>query len=141
MTATSDTRPQIDVNLPRFNQAVVAVLTAVAFIAQWPLLVALAFATVALTRIAGHRYGPWSQVYLRFIRPRLDEPIETEWAAPPRFAQTLGTLFLGLGWSLLALGYTTAGWAVTLMVTALATLAATARICVGCVLYERVAAR
>ena len=141
MRSSVDSAHQIDVNVPRFNQGVVAGLTALGFVAQWPILVAFAFATAAVTRIAGHRYGPWSQIYLRLIRPRLRGPLETEWSAPPRFAQTLGVVFLGLGWSLLALGFTTAGWAVTLMVTALATLAASARICMGCILYQRLAPR
>jgi hypothetical protein len=133
--------PQIDVNLPRFNQGMVALLTGVAFVVQAPGLVGLTLLSVAVTRYAGHRYGPWSQIYLRLLRPRLERPVETEWAAPPRFSQTLAAVFLGLGWTLLAVGYSTAGWTVTLMVTALATLAATARICVGCIVYQQVVAR
>lgn len=134
-------RPQIDVNLPRFNQAAVAVLTAIAFVVQWWPLVAVTWATMATTRALGHRYGVWSQLYLRVVKPRLRTAPETEWAAPPRFAQTLGVLFLGVASVLLAVGVTAAGWTITLMVTALATLAAAARICVGCVLYTRVVAR
>ena len=33
-------------------------------------------------------------------------------------------------------GFVTAGWVVVLTVTALATLAATTQICVGCIIYE-----
>ncbi|HSG80153.1 MAG TPA: DUF4395 domain-containing protein [Acidimicrobiia bacterium] len=134
-------KPQIDVNLPRINQAAVALLTAIAFVLQWWPLVAIAWATIAVTRAFGHRYGLWSQLYLRFARPRLATAPETEWSAPPRFAQTLGVLFLGAATVLLATGLTVAGWAVTLIVTALATLSAAARICVGCLLYEGVVTR
>ncbi|MDX1689697.1 MAG: DUF4395 domain-containing protein [Acidimicrobiia bacterium] len=134
-------RPQIDVDLPRFNQAMTALLTAVAFVLQWWPLVAVALAAVALTRFGGHRVGPWSQIYLRFVKPRRTRPVETEWARPPRFAQTLAVVFLGAATVLLALDLTIAGWAVTLVVTALATLAAAAKICVGCILYERTVAR
>jgi hypothetical protein len=141
VTIATPLEPQIDVNLPRVNQGMVALLTGVAFVVQAPGLVGLALLSVAVTRFAGHRYGPWSQIYLRLVQPRLHHPLETEWAAPPRFSQTLAVMFLGLGSTLLALGYTTAGWAVTLVVTALATLAAAARICVGCIVYHRVAAR
>jgi hypothetical protein len=38
-------------------------------------------------------------------------------------------------------GWTTAGWVVSLLVFALATLAAVGRICVGCIFYEKVTAR
>ncbi len=106
----------------------------------WPI-VAAVLAVVATTRFLGHRYGLFTQLYRRTIRPRLAGPIETEWAAPPRFSQMLAVIFLGTATALLAFGATTAGWVVTLIVTVLATLAATARICVGCILYERIVAR
>lgn len=136
---TTEALPQIDVNIPRFNQAAVALLTAVGFVLQaWPL-VAIVFAIVAATRLIGPRYGLFTQLYLRAVRPRLRGPVETEWAAPPRFSQLLAVLFLGAATLLFVSGATTAGWAVTLLVTVLATMAATARICVGCILYERMA--
>ena len=138
---STTTKPQIDVNLPRFNQGMVAVLTAIAFVVQWWPLVAITWATVALTRFGGHRYGPWSQTYLRLVKPRLRGPVETEWAAPPRFSQTLAVGFLGIASVLLALDVTVIGWAITLMVTALATLASAARLCVGCIVYEGVVSR
>jgi hypothetical protein len=61
----------------------------------------------------------------------------TEPADPPRFAQLLGIVFLLGATVLFVVGLGTAGWIVTLMVTALATLAAATRICVGCIIYER----
>lgn len=131
------TPPQIDVNLPRFNQGCVAVLTGLAFVLQWWPLVAITAAIVAITRFGGHRVGLFSQVYLRLVKPRLAGPIETEWAAPPRFSQTLAVIFLGGATVLLAAGLTAIGWAITLMVTVLATLSAAARICVGCIVYQR----
>jgi hypothetical protein len=131
------TLPQIDVNVPRFNQGCVALLTGLAFVLQWWPLVAITAIAVAVTRFAGHRAGLFSQAYRRLVKPRLRSPVETEWAAPPRFSQTLAVLFLGAATVLFAFGLTGAGWAITLMVTALATLSAVARICVGCLLYER----
>lgn len=137
---TTDTKPKVDVNVPRFNQALVAGLTAVAFAFQiWPL-VAVVSLILAVTRFAGPQYGLFTQLYVRFVRPRLSKEIETEWSDPPRFAQLLGVIFLGIATALFIVGLSTAGWVVTLMVTALATLAATARICVGCILYEQIQA-
>jgi hypothetical protein len=133
----STTLPQVDVNIPRFNQGWVALLTGLAFVLQWWPLVAVTAAIVAVTRFAGPGYGLFTQLYLRVVRPRLDGPVETEWAAPPRFSQLLAVTFLIAATVLLATGLTVAGWVVTLLVTALATLASAARICVGCIVYER----
>lgn len=128
---------QVDVNVPRFNQACVAALTAVAFVLQlWPIVTAVAV-VLALTRFLGPRYGVFTQVYLRLVKPRLSGPVQTEASAPPRFAQLLGVVFLIVATALFVLGATVAGWLVTLMVTALATLAAATQICVGCIIYEK----
>jgi hypothetical protein len=83
----------------------------------------------------------FTQVYAQAIRPRLGAAVVTEWSAPPRFAQLLAVIFLGSATVLFVTGATSAGWAVTLLVTVLATLAATARICVGCILYVWMANR
>ena len=138
---TTTARAQVDVNIPRFNQAMVAVLTGLAFLMQWWPLVAAVAAVLAVTRIGGPHWGLFTQVYVRLIRPRLDDPIETEDAAPPRFSQTLGAVFLGISVVLFVAGAAVAGWLVTLVVFALAALAATTRICVGCLFYERVLSR
>lgn len=130
------TLPRVDVNVPRFNQALVAILTGIAFVLQWWPLVAAVAAVLAVTRFSGPRSGIFTQAYLRLVKPRLDGPVETEWAAPPRFAQLLGVIFLGAATVLFVLGLDVAGWGLTLAVTALAALAATTRICVGCIIYE-----
>lgn len=128
---------RVDVNVPRFNQACVAALTGIAFILQvWPV-VALTAVVLAVTRFLGPRFGLFTQIYVRLIRPHLDGEIETEPAGPPRFAQLLGVLFLGSATVAFAVGFPVVGWILTLVVTALAALAATTRICVGCLIYER----
>ena len=136
---TTETLPQIDVNIPRFNQAWVALLTALGFVLQaWPIVTSV-FVIVAANRLLGPRYGLFTQLYVRAVRPRLRGHIETEWAAPPRFSQLLAVIFLGGATVLFFTGAVMAGWVVTLLVTVLATLAAAARICVGCILYEWIA--
>ncbi len=132
MTAT-----MIDVNVPRFNQACVAVLTAIAFILQVWLLVPVVAIILALTRFGGPQLGLFTQTYVRLIRPRLGSEIETEPAAPPRFAQFLGFIFLTIATVAFLFGLPTLGWVITLIVTALATLAAATKICVGCIIYEQ----
>jgi hypothetical protein len=135
--------PMVDVNVPRFNQSLVALLTGGAFVLDVPALVAVTFVVLAVSWLGGPSVAPFTRVYTAFIRPRVDPdgPREFEPAAPPRFSQLLGMLFLGAATVALYLGATTLGWGLTLLVTALAGLAAVARICVGCILYERTIGR
>lgn len=140
---TPSTSQTIDVNIPRFNQAVVAAATAVAFVTQAPALVAVTFAVLVISWAGGPRLAPLTRLYVAAIRPRVDPdgPSELEPAAPPRFAQMVGSVFLGVATVALASGLTGLGWGLVLIVTALAALAATTRICVGCIFYEKVVAR
>ena len=76
---------------------------------------------------------------MRAVRPLLrpQGPVGFEPAAPPRFAQLLGTVVLTAATVAFIAGADTLGWALSLLVVALAALAATTRVCVGCILYER----
>ncbi|MGF1667636.1 MAG: DUF4395 domain-containing protein [Acidimicrobiia bacterium] len=136
-----DADPVVDVNVPRFNQAVIAVIIGLAFLFQSAWLVLLATGVLAVSAFTS--YGPLTLLYTRLIRPRLQPggPTEFEPAAPPRFSQRLGAGFLTAASLALLVGAPTVGWALALLVMALATLAALARICVGCIFYEKVLAR
>jgi len=138
---TVSTASSVDVNGPRFNQAMVAGLIGVAFLASWWPLVAITAAIQAATRFGGPQWGLFTQIYVRVVRPRLSGPVETEDAAPARFSQLLAVIFLTTATVFFVAGLPTVGWALSLAVFALATLAATTRICVGCIIYERVVAR
>lgn len=128
----------IDIDIPRFNQAVVAVTVAVAFVFQLPWLVAATAALLAVSRALGPK-APLTLLYVRVLRPRLRPrgPVGYEPAAPPRFAQLVGAVVLTGATVAFAAGADTVGWALSLLVVALAALAATTRICVGCILYAR----
>ena len=132
---------RVDVNVPRFNQACVAVLTGIAFVTQWWPLVAFVAVVLALTRFVGPQVGLFTQIYVRMLRSRVDGAVETEQSGPPRFAQLLGVVFLGGATVAFVLGSPVLGWVLTLIVTALAALAAATRICVGCVIYDRATAK
>ncbi len=140
---TAAKAPTVDVNVPRFNQGLVAVLTGLAFVLDAPALVVVTFAILAVSWAWGPRLAPFTRLYVDVIRPRIqpEGPREVEPAAPPRFAQLVGAVFLGGASLAFALGAPVAGWVLTLVVTALAALAATTRICVGCIIYEKVVAR
>ncbi len=143
MNPDPSTESTVDVNVPRFNQAIVALLTAFGFVLGQPWLVVATFAILAVSWTAGPTVAPLTQLYVRVVRPRVqpDGPTEFEPAAPPRFAQLIGAVVLGVASFALVAGWETLGWALTLFVTALATLAAATRICVGCILYERAVVR
>lgn len=141
MSATA--AQMVDVNVPRFNQALVTVFTGAAFLLDQPAIVAVTFGVLALSWLGGPSIAPFTRLYVGVIRPRLQPggPTEFETAAPPRFAQMLGTVFLGAATVALYAGAQSIGWGLSLVVTALAGLAATARICVGCMIYERTVSR
>ncbi len=143
MNPDPSTESTVDVNVPRFNQAGVAFLTALGFVLQQPWLVVVTFAILAVSWTAGPTVAPLTQLYVRIVRPRIQPqgPVEFEPAAPPRFAQLIGVIMLGVASFALVAGWETFGWASTLVVTALAALAAATRICIGCILYERAVTR
>jgi thiol-disulfide isomerase/thioredoxin len=127
--------PPIDPRGPRFNQAVltVALLAGVATGTRW---VAPLFAAVLLLGAAfGPRYGPFLRLYAQVIKPRLAPPAELEDPRPPRFAAAVGVAFLLGATTAFAAGAAVVGWALVLVVAALAGLAAVTGICVGCEVY------
>lgn len=130
----------VDSAIPRFNQGCVAVTTATAFVLGWWPLVALVAVVLGVTRLAGHRYGLFSQVYVRFVQPHRSSPERREPAEPPRFAMALGTGALAAATLSFVLGADTLGWSITLVVTALSAFAAATNICVACRIYEGVRA-
>ena len=129
----------IDERAPRVNQTIVGVLAAVGVATGfWPIDALLALQlTLAVT--LGRRYCLPCLLYFEVIQPRFGEG-RLEDSRPPRFANQVGAAFL---WSasvasaagLLGLGAVLGG-----IVAALALLAATTGLCVGCIVY-RLAAR
>jgi hypothetical protein len=131
----------IDPRGPRFNQTVLAVglLVGFAFDQPW---VAPVFAIVLLLGAAfGPRYGPFLRLYAEVIKPKLGPPAELEDPRPPRFAAAVGVVFLMVATLAFVGGAATVGWALALVVAALAGLSAATGICVGCEIYLLVARR
>ena len=131
----------IDPRGPRFNQAVLSVALLTGFLVDWRPVVPL-FALVLLAGAAlGPKYGPFLAFYAKVIRPRLAPPAEMEDPRPPRFAAAVGVVFLTAGALAFAAGHAGIGWALALMVAALAGLSAATGICVGCEIYLVLARR
>jgi hypothetical protein len=126
----------IDSRAPRTNQAVIGALSLVAFVggAEW--LVALLAAQLAIGLTLGRRFCLPCLLYFELIQPRFGEgPIED--SRPPRFANMVGVAFLGAATVAFLAGLPTLGWALALIVSALALLAAATGLCLGCELYRR----
>ena len=125
----------IDARAPRVNQLVVAVGALVAVATGfWPLVLALGVQLAVAVRF-GRRFCLPCRLYFDVIQPRLGEgPLEDSRA--PRFANIIGAVFLLASAATWAAGLTTVGVVLALAVAALATLAVTTGLCVGCELYR-----
>jgi hypothetical protein len=128
----------IDSRGPRFNQAVIGTLALVSFLTGWWPLLAILAAQLAIGLTLGRRWCLPCLFYFEVLQPRFGEgPIED--SRPPRFANVVGTAVLGSAAIALAAGLTVLGWALGLLVAALALLAATTGFCIGCEAYKLLA--
>ena len=131
----------IDPRGPRFNQGVLTVALLAGFLLDLEAVAPVFAAVLALGAAFGPRYGPFLRLYAAVIRPRLAPPAALEDPRPPRFAATVGTVFLGGATLAFLAGAATLGWGLVLVVAALAGLAAVTGVCVGCELWLLAARR
>ena len=124
----------IDARAPRTNQAAIGTLALVAFLTDAEWLVALLALQLAAGLTLGRRFCLPCLIYFEVIQPRFGEgPIED--ARPPRFANLVGLGFLAGATLAFLLGLSALGWTLTMVVAALALLAAVTGLCVGCEAY------
>lgn len=125
----------IDASAPRTNQAIVGALSLVAFATGWWPLFALLALQFALGLTLGRRWCVSCWLYFVVIQPRFGEgPIED--SRPPRFANQIGLAFMVAATLAHVAGFAALGWALGLIVAALALLAAATGLCVGCEMYK-----
>ena len=125
----------IDARAPRTNQAIVGTLSLLAFLTGWWPILGLLAAQLAIGLTFGRRWCLPCLFYFEVLQPRIGEgPIED--SRPPRFANMVGVVFLGSATLAHAAGLTLVGWALGLIVAALALLAAITGLCVGCEIYR-----
>ncbi|MBU3701075.1 MAG: DUF4395 family protein [Acidimicrobiia bacterium] len=125
----------IDPRGPRTNQAVLATALVLGFLTSQTWVAPLFAVVLFLGAAFGPKWGPVLRFYGAVIRPRLSPPAELEDPRPPRFAATVGVIFLVAATISFAAGATGLGWALSLVVAALAALAAVTGLCVGCEMY------
>lgn len=126
---------EIDPRGSRFGAALTVVVLAVVLVTRSGWLLAIQAVIFAVGALAGLRFAPYGLVYRYLIRPRLGPPVVTEAAAPPRFAQAVGTVMAVAGVAGFAAGSAVAGMLFTALALAAAFLNAAFNYCLGCQMY------
>ncbi len=125
----------IDSRAPRFNQAVVGIVSLVAVLTGWWWLLALLALQLLLGLTLGRRWCLPCVAYFELVQPRLGEGA-LEDSRPPRVANMVGLGVLTLASVAYAADWHTVGAALGLLVAALALLAAATGFCTGCEAYK-----
>jgi Domain of unknown function (DUF4395) len=125
----------IDTRAPRFNQAVIGVVSLVAVVGGWWWLLALLAVQLAVGLTLGRRYCLPCLAYFELVQPVFGEG-RLEDARPPRFANMVGAAFLTAASSAYLLDAPALGAALGTLVAALALLASATGFCAGCEAYK-----
>lgn len=130
---------QVDSAIPRGKAAFHAVIPAAAFLLGHPTgtwIAAITGVVMLASVLAGPRGSVFGLLFQNVVRPLINiKPGRVEEAAPHRFAELVGALFLLAASAVETAGLSGLSQALILIVVALATLNALAGICVGCQLY------
>lgn len=98
MTTAICTRTEIDPRGPRFGGIVTTIVLAIALVSGdsvvRDVLVAWQTLVFGLGALVGLHAQPYGILYRTLIGPRLTPPVVLEDAAPPRFAQLVGFIFM-----------------------------------------------
>ena len=125
----------IDSRAPRFNQATIGALALVAVLTGWHWLAGILALQLVVGLVFGRRFCLPCVAYFELVQPRFGEgPLED--SRPPRAANIVGAVVLSAATLAYALGLADVGIALTLLVAALALLAAVTGFCTGCEAYK-----
>jgi hypothetical protein len=125
----------IDSRAPRFNQATIGALSALAVATGWWWLLAILAGQLVVGLMVGRRFCLPCVAYFELVQPRFGEgPLED--ARPPRFANIVGVVFLTGAAAAYAGGLDVLGAALGGIVAGLALLAAATGFCTGCEAYK-----
>jgi hypothetical protein len=134
--AVHPTARQVDHSALRTNQVCIILFLALAFVLNQPWLVAFVCAVMLVGTLVP-RAALFQQLYRGVLRPAglLKPDLRDEAAAPHRFAQGMGGVVLLLALASLLLGAIALGWALALLVIALAAVNLLLGFCAGCFVY------
>ncbi|GIG90132.1 DUF4395 domain-containing protein [Plantactinospora endophytica] len=124
----------LDPRGPRFAAAVTALVLVVVLLtgSGW---LALAQAVVFAVGTVDPRRSPYALLFRAVVAPRLGRPAELEPAAPVRFAQLLGLVFMLVAATGYLAGATWLGLTVSCLALAAAFLNGAFGLCLGCETY------
>ena len=126
----------VDARQPRLGQAISGSLLLVNFVLApgSPFSLPLLAVVMGFASVLGQRFNVYGYLF-RALKPRFGPPKELEEPWPPRFANLVGFAFLTAA-SIAAYPFNSElGWILGVIVSALALLAATTGLCVGCEMY------
>jgi hypothetical protein len=125
----------IDSRAPRFNQATIGALAALAVATDWWWLLAVLAAQLWIGLSLGRRFCIPCLAYFQLVQPRFGEgPLED--SRPPRFANVVGAVFLSAAVVFYAAQIDVVGAVLGILVAGLALLAAATGFCTGCEAYK-----
>jgi len=125
---------QLDPRGPRFAAVLTTAVLVVVLATGWGWLALVQTAVFAVTA-ADPRRGPYALIYRFLLAPRLGPPTEREDAAPVRFAQLVGFVFLAVASIGYLLGATSLGVVFAAFGLLAAFLNAAFGLCLGCEAY------
>ena len=132
-------RTQVDPRGPRFGAAVTTIVLALALVfvgtTFGTVLIAWQTLVFALGALVGLQAQPYGIFFRSVVKPRLSPPAELEDAAPPRFAQAVGLVFLVVALVGALLGATVVATVAIAFALAAAFLNAAFGFCLGCEMY------
>jgi hypothetical protein len=125
---------ELDPRGPRFAAALTTAVLIVVLATGWGWLALVQTVVFGITA-ADPRRGPYALIYRTFVAPRLGPTTEREDAAPVRFAQLVGFVFLAVA----SIGYLSGATTLGVVFAALGLLAAFLNaafgLCLGCEAY------
>ena len=126
----------VDHSAIRVNQSFVVLLPVLAFVLNLPWLVGLTALVMLVGTFVVKKPG-FGFIYTNLLKPaRLVKPdVIQDNREPHLFSQGMGGVFLAATTILLYAGLATAGWAISWLVVALASLNLFAGFCAGCAIY------
>jgi hypothetical protein len=139
MAETVQSEERVDRTGLRFNQASIITLLVIGFVLNQPILVVVVAAVMVAGTVAP-ALALFQRIYRDGLRPAglLKPDVHAEANAPHRFAQGMGGAVLVLASIALFAGAAAIGWALTLLVVALAAVNLFFGFCAGCFIYFQI---
>jgi hypothetical protein len=139
MAETVQSEERVDRTALRFNQASIITLLVIGFVLNQPILVVVVAAVMVAGTVAP-ALALFQRIYRDGLRPAglLKPDVHAEANAPHRFAQGMGGAVLVLASIALFAGAAAIGWALTLLVVALAAVNLFFGFCAGCFIYFQI---